>query len=633
MDILKKEWDGIEYYLIDIYETEFSFGVVYHFVSDDDDKYCFYKNNTYIPIQNKIYLKKINKELNINSDILFLKSPLKQIHNIVLKKNHKIVKERWNKEREHKTYIEVSNIIHELFPDISYNDTIKVLDDNSGIYNTYLKDAIGLYCTKTKEINLDILIKNKNKERIILHESIHKLTDRNGFIVNNYKKFWGLIEAGTEKICEDKYGDKTSHTEYLDNKSIRMNFSQDAAYSLPQIIYRQMAELIEPKTADKSIINGNKDFFHKFSDLYGKSLFLYLNHRATRLLKKSLSEKKKLRYLKQAQTMLLTKAFDKKFSTIQTEEDILNYMTELRNFNFVTAEIEDDTTFQDYYNNKYHAIIQFAQQKGIDTSKIEPFQYTGVDFYPERNIDVIQMHTQSLSYFNLEKIDFSKCTRIQVEPCPNFFNLDIILQDGFPISIIQNDNPTPVNLIEHDDKFFDIIRQDFQIEEDNIDLYNISADTCMIIKPDGNLEIYSKNFETDKIYNSIINEVNLEITQKDIEKAILDIELTLMNKTNEADDTSQKIEDKKGITPLFNKLKNFVKSTLLNRTPRLPASTTKSFTNEPNTKHSQFAKTRNAFTTQLSPNNPIYNHNTVVSEEKCEHSIKKIIDIENEFND
>lgn len=361
MDILKKEWNGIEYYLIDVYKTEFSFGVVYHFVSDYDDKYCFYQNNTYVPIQNKSYLRKIQKELRVDSDILSLKNPLKQIGNIRKKSN--IVKERWTNEREYQAYHEVSNIIHGLFPDISYEDTIKVLDDNSGMYYASLEeDTLGCYYHKTKEIHLEQLTK-KFKKRTMLHECIHKLTDKNNFLANNYNKFAGLIEACTEKICEDQYGDKTSHTKCLDDKSIRMNFSQESTYSLPQIIYRQMAQLTETKMADKSIINGNTDFFDKFSDLYGKDTFQYLNHRATRLLDKSLSEKKQLKYLKEAQTMLLTKAFDKKFSTLQTEEDILNYMAELKNFEFVTAEIENDTTFQDYYNHKYHAIMQLARAK------------------------------------------------------------------------------------------------------------------------------------------------------------------------------------------------------------------------------------------------------------------------------
>lgn len=628
MDILKKEWNGTEYYLIDIYETEFSFGVVYHFVSDYDDKYCFYKDNTYIPIKNKIYLRKIDKELKIDSDILFLKNPLKQIGNVV-KKDSKIVKERWNKEREHQAYVEVSNIIHELFPDISYEDTMKVLDDDSGIYNTCLQDGIvGNYHTKTKEINLDILTK-KLKERTILHEAIHKLTNRNGFLADTYEKFGGLIEAGTEKICEDKYGDKTSHTLYLNDKSISINFSQEASYPLPQIIYRQMAQLTEPKMADKSIINGNTNFFDKFSDLYGKDTFSYLNHRATRLLNKSLSEKKQLKYLKQAQTMLLTKAFDKKFSTIQTEEDILNYMTELRNFEFVTAEIEDDTTFQDYYNNKYHAVEQLAQQKGIDLSKVEPFQYAGVDFYPERNdekakpFEIKEAHVRNLSH--IKKLALNRCARMQIEPCPNFFNLDIILQDGFPISIVQNDYLTAVDLVEHDDEFFDILRQKFGIEDANVNLYNISDDTCMIIKPDGTLEIYSKSSKTDKIYHPTKNEVDLEITQQDINETILLNKARLANHTFEEVSLlpTDNIENKKGITSLFHKFKNFVKQPFLNKTPQLSAPTANPLTDEFNIELSHFAKTRDSFATQLSPDNPIYDHDTVVPEEKSEYSTEK----------
>lgn len=53
MEIIKKDFDGIEYYLIDIYDDEFSFGIVYHFEADIGDKYCFYKDNTYISIENK----------------------------------------------------------------------------------------------------------------------------------------------------------------------------------------------------------------------------------------------------------------------------------------------------------------------------------------------------------------------------------------------------------------------------------------------------------------------------------------------------------------------------------------------------------------------------------------------------
>lgn len=365
MDILKKEWNGIEYYLIDIYETEFSFGVVYHFISDNDEIFCFYKDNTYIPIRNKIYLRKIAKELKVNSDILFRYNALKSNGNIKRKPifSHK---ERWNSEKEYQAYDEVSKIIHELFPDISYEETMGILNDGRGIYSALLKDSFtGSYFSISKKITINKSIKNlETIKKALLHEAIHKLTDRNGFLFRKLGcRYYGLIEGATEKICEDKYGDKTSHTGYLNNKAVHINFSREASYPLPQIIYRQMAQLVDPKMADKSIINGNKHFFNKFSDLYGKGLFLYLNHRTNRFLKPSLSEKRQLKYLKEAQTMLLTKAFDKKFSVVQTEEDIINYMTELRNFESVTCQIEDDTTFQDYYNSKYNSVIQLAQKE------------------------------------------------------------------------------------------------------------------------------------------------------------------------------------------------------------------------------------------------------------------------------
>lgn len=223
----------------------------------------------------------------------------------------------------------------------------------------------------------------------------------------------------------------------------------------------------------------------------------------------------------------------------------------------------------------------------------------------------------------LEKIDFSKCTRVQVQPCPNFFNLDIILQDGFPISIVQNDFSDPINPIEHDNEYFDIIRQDFKIEDANVNLYNISSDTCMIIKPNGTSEIYSKNPETDKIYHPTKKEVDLEISQADIEKSRLAIETTLIN---------NEIENKKGITSLFNEFKNFIKRPFLSKTPRLSASTTNSPTNKSNTEISHLANTRNSFTRGLNPDNPIYDHDTVIPLENLEHSIEKTIDIETEFD-
>lgn len=183
MDILRKEWNGIEYYLIDIYETEFSFGTVYHFISDNDEKFCFYKDNTYISIKNKIYLRKIAKELKVNSDILFRHNALKPNGNVKKKSIILAHKERWNSEKEYQAYDEVSKIIHELFPDISYEETMGILNDGRGIYSAFLEDSdTGIYYSIPKKIEINKSIKNlETIKRNLLHEAIHKLTDRHGF--------------------------------------------------------------------------------------------------------------------------------------------------------------------------------------------------------------------------------------------------------------------------------------------------------------------------------------------------------------------------------------------------------------------------------------------------------------------
>lgn len=626
MDILREKFNEIEYYLIDVYENEFSFGTVYHFVSkDNDEKFCFYKHNTYIPIKNKIYLRKINKELKINFDILFKTNILKNISN-KKNKNTYVKPERWNLEKEHKAYDEVSNIIHELFPDILYEDTMEELDDDIGIYYHYLDECDGRYLNDSREIYVDRFVKNpENIKRIILHECIHKLTDRNCLL--HKCCFIGIVEGATEKICEDKYGDKTSHTEVIDGKNININFSNDASYSLQQVIYRQIAQILGTKKTDKCIINGQLDVFDEFSNLYGKDLFLYLSHRCDRLLEDKLPEKKELKYFKEAQTMLLTRVFDKKIASIQTEEDIINYMTELRNFEYVTARIEDDTTFQDYYESKYNFVMQLAKQKGMDLSKINQFQYSKVDFYPERNCEkptsfaITHEHINNLSL--KQDVDFSNCKRIQVEPSSNFFNLDIILQNNIPISIINDTLPFIINSIEPDDEYFDFIVERLGIEDDKIDIYNIAQDTYMIIKDDGTSTIYSEDSEKEKISTLSKNEVDLGITLEDIEQERLRIENTIYTSMSE-------FEDENRINIIFNNIKNFFQR-IFGYRKRLVLEASKHENIDMSSANTSKNTNRLNFAEQLNPNNPMYNHSTILETKQLEGEIDKEIDMVEEI--
>lgn len=238
---------------------------------------------------------------------------------------------------------------------------------------------------------------------------------------------------------------------------------------------------------------------------------------------------------------------------------------------------------------------------------------------------------------DIKKIDFSKCSRIQVEPSPNFFNLDIVLQDGIPISVVNNDFPFAINLIERDDEFCNFIKQDFKIEEDDIDLYYLALNTYMIIKPDGTSDIYSKSSETGKIYNLAKKEVDLEITPEAIEsdkKRSIEAISTYDYEQVPLED-SDPAENKKSLISLFHKFKNFLKDSFIKRNSQgLPAATINQHNDSLNIDSFNRAKTkRSSFATSLNPNNPIYDHNTIVPmQNSSEPSTEKTIDVEEEID-
>lgn len=609
MEIIRKNFDGIEYYLIDIYDDEFSFGRVYHFEADIGDKYCFYKDNTYISIENKKYLKKIKEKLEINTNIIYKKLDMSKIGNrvgMLLSGDIFIKIERLTSEEEYKIYDNVSKIINELYPDISYEDTMKALNDDSGIYIFNLAEGtLGNYNNVTNRISLDKKENLEELEDTKLHEAIHKLTNRNGFIRDN-KNFIGLVEGGTAKICENKYGDKTSHIANIGKSKVHLNFS-DSTYPLQQAIYRQMTQLVNPQMADEALINGSFDIFlNKFGEMYGKDLLLYLNHRATMITKyqykgKNSNEKKIMKYFEEAQEMLLSKVFNQKMSTVETEEDMINYMTELKNFEYCMPRHDD--YFSIFYKNKYNDIIDLAKQKRIDLSKIEEFEYSPIEFYPVRDCKKnplsknTEEHLRSLSNFFDEKLDLKKYTRIQIEDLPNFYNLDVVLQDGIPISsssyVAKEDKESP-------------IYEDLGVDRKNADIYDIGnnniAEAFMIINSDGTSEVWSRSYETYKIYKGTINQIDLRITLEDIEKYKEEHSFALLNK----------------IKNFFSNLVHR-KGTILT----LPNATVDKYTNN-------YSETRNSFLSKLNPDNEIYDQSTIGTIEKQSKVNKESIKDETE---
>lgn len=614
MEIIKREFDEIEYYLVDIYDDEFPFGTVYHFTSGISQKYCFYQDNMYIPIENKKYLKQIKQKLEFCSNIIYNKINIKKKIIHILTTN--ILSKRLEPEEEYKLCDKVAKTITELYPNISYEDTMKVLYNDSGIYYSKLpNNTRGNYNTINDEIYLNSDYKNSEDPfDIELHEAIHKLTNRNGFIKDNMD-YIGLIEAGTAKICENKHVDKTSHEIFGGDNEIHVNFSNSSSYQLEQVIYRQMTQLVDGHMADEELINGSFDIFlNKFEKMYGKDLLLYLSHITKRLaLHPNLPEKKQLNYLKQAQDMLLTRVFDKKLLDVKTEEDMINYMAELKNFEYTRARMKNDYTFEDYYIDKYNYIMELARKRGMNTSRLEEFEYSPVEFLPVKNNPEVTFseitqrhiekicHNQSEKLLNGQKLDLEKCTRIQINNFPNSYCVDIVLQNGLPISAIDGIKSNDISVHDKGSSIY----KSLGVNRNKAEIYVIADGTYMVVNNDGTFETYSISYETSKIYKGIEKQVDLGFTLEDIEEYETEI------KRNDTHSFIHKFRN------FFNNL--FHRKSILT----LPDDTVTKQSNSTDNPN----KNRKSFLNQLNPNNNFYEDRSVTLPENSKTDSGKIAKI------
>lgn len=218
-----------------------------------------------------------------------------------------------------------------------------------------------------------------------------------------------------------------------------------------------------------------------------------------------------------------------------------------------------------------------------------------------------------LSTFYHKNLDLEKCTRIQVKDLPNFYNLDVVLQDGIPISsssyVAKEDKESP-------------IYEDLGVDCKNADIYDIGnngvAEAFMIINSDGTSEVCSRSYETSKIYKGTKNQIDLDITLEDIKRYDEEHNFTFSSKERIGN-----VENSKA-SPL-NKIKNFF-SNLVHRKGTiltLPNATVDKYTNN-------YSKTRNSFLSKLNPDNEIYDQSTIGTIEKQSEVNKESIKDETE---
>lgn len=230
-----------------------------------------------------------------------------------------------------------------------------------------------------------VLINNgKEAKRTRFHEFIHGVTG-----IKNLNRFMiGFIEGETENLVESFMGDNTScgGKGYSTGLDFAFNFSMDSAYMMPVAIIQQIEHILGKKSYS-SIINGDRTFEKEFANKYGKSLLIFMAHRTRRLLRKD-GESVIYSYFKKTQDILMKKTFDKDYEQIESIEDAKTYLNKLRGFETVRARVfinkEEDSTFHDYYDEKFRKIIQKLKSKGIQEDEVvkclEEYRYERQEF-------------------------------------------------------------------------------------------------------------------------------------------------------------------------------------------------------------------------------------------------------------
>ena len=512
-DIFTIKIDNEEYVHIDT--IKYKDQILYHFGSLADEIFCIKNNEQYVPINDSFQVSLIKNKLGlINTKYIFnIKDEMREIIeetnaelNFYLKLLGKRIKYRdWNAEvvgQEEKEKINDEQIDNftkakeKLNLDINLDEIkqkisrIKLIKKdilhrgrNSGYYNP-IHNVIAL---KTEN---DIDSDNIHDKRTRFHEHIHAMTGKK-CLLYNLGMMRGFLEGETENLVEDFWGDGTSSFINYENKdkirNIQFNFSRDTTYKPQVSIIKQMEHALGKKSHD-SIINGNMEFESEFAKKYGKSLMIFMAYRSRMLLVgKHINEWFKenepfdeVKYFKETQDILMKKVFEKDFGNIENIDDAKLYFQKLRGFETVRGRIStqekysdrivEDTSFEEYYNEKYKTAVEILKSKGIDEteieSELEQYKYEKQKFNSYRTkkeekefikeILINEMAEKSIQDRNL--IDGSQYD----------FSYTKVLEDSYYINLKKRDNMQKYNfsiVSQNDEKAFDEFNERFDFEK------------------------------------------------------------------------------------------------------------------------------------------------------------------------
>ena len=389
MELVNRVFNGKQYTLVDIYDNYIEGKLIYHFMSENDELFFEKKDEKFELVKDEKFINDLKEFYGLNEPEIWF-SVNAVINTLLRLKNVK----KFDKDERKKIIDEQLEKLKEIDEPLDH-ELIKrrtsKLEIASAEFN--IKDTRAFYHPANNSIYLDDKDINNNRidsKMTRLHEFIHAVSFSTS--TNPLKFPTGLLEGQTESIVTKLYSDKKSGI----CNGIWYNH-QLSSYDQQLCIIRQM-ECALCKKSYKSTLEGNLDFYNEFIEKYGLDIFLYISHRATRMIKEDKIKDIK-KYLSDTQNLLLKRVFDKDFEGVNSIETADKYLEKLKAMGYERAKVKNENTYELYYNEKLEQTRQKLLQLGCEEKDIDNL----VDNYKYEEPKFFPMETKEESIKRLQK--------------------------------------------------------------------------------------------------------------------------------------------------------------------------------------------------------------------------------------
>lgn len=294
------------------------------------------------------------------------------------------------KDKQNRVFEELAKIIKNAYTIKDENEIIQILKKGNireffagsfieGVCYPNLKTI----CIKTFVIEEVI---NGEKNSNIIHEAIHLLRSiQNSFKLE--KDITGFEEGATEYMTFKALGvlGKRGSNYLLNNKGqkVKCNIPY-SCYSECTSLVAQLGIIFGEDKLQEFAFGENNNLLKKLQNTCGKNFYEYFR----KTLNKYATDRQFFHEeVLELQSELLERCYSSKFTQIETVEDAVNLFKELQEINMVRAHFDGNTSFKDFYEEKYKQCIE---KFGENFEKLEYLKYQEIDLLKVQSIEEIK---------------------------------------------------------------------------------------------------------------------------------------------------------------------------------------------------------------------------------------------------